>query len=361
MSADPSSGGRWDRQSGSILLFVLFLCLAVAIVAQSVCAVVLCAERSVVDESVGRRCLADRDQGLMTLRQMALAAWRPSPWSVVWDSTACPDATGPVEGTLRESEGDADWTLEAAVRQEPTVSAPAVSAWVERGRDGIDLPVAALVAGMVTAALGRSEPWLSVENVGGGEEAAAGTAVGYVVGAPKEPLLDDGCTLAEMRDPWRLDPGWKALESSSAIEAQAAARAEAPEDGSNGGDDGGGTPLVAVAPGPQVVLLGRDAGPGIRLSDGPRGTPEQPVLALMIGGAELDARDLGDLYGVVVIDEGSLLLDGTTVHGAVFVTGSVDFGDNGRVVFSRSVLRWATDRSLRRARLVPGTRWEGME
>lgn len=361
MSADLSSGGRWGRQGGSILLFVLFICLAVAAVAQSVCAVVLCAERSVVDESVGRRCLADKDQGLMTLRQLALAAWRPSPWSVVGDRTAGPDATGPVEGTLRELEGGADWVMEAAVRQEPTTSTPAVSAWVERGRDGIDLPVAALVAGTVTAASGRSEPWLSVENVGGGEGAAAGTAVGYVAGAPKEPLLDDGCTLAEMRDPWRLDPGWKALESSSALAAQTAARVGAREDGSNGGDDDGGTPPAAVAPGPQVVLLGRDAGRGIRLSDEPRGTPEQPVLVLMIGGAELDARDLGDLYGVVVVDEGSLLLDGTTVHGAVFVTGSVDFGDNGRVIFSRSILRWATDRSLQRARLVPGTRWEGME
>ena len=54
-------------------------------------------------------------------------------------------------------------------------------------------------------------------------------------------------------------------------------------------------------------------------------------------------------------------LDGTTLHGAVFATGSVDLGETGRVVYNRPILRWATDRSLGRTRLVPGSRWEGTE
>jgi hypothetical protein len=49
------------------------------------------------------------------------------------------------------------------------------------------------------------------------------------------------------------------------------------------------------------------------------------------------------------------------VHGAVFATDTLDLGETGHIFFSRSVLRWATDRSLVRVRLVPGTRKEGME
>jgi hypothetical protein len=81
---------------------------------------------------------------------------------------------------------------------------------------------------------------------------------------------------------------------------------------------------------------------------------------VLAGGATLDARDQGDLYGVLVVDGGSVLLDGTVVHGAVFASGRVSLGISGQVLFARDMLRWATDRSLSRARLLPGTRREGM-
>ena len=71
-------------QGGSILLVVLFICLAVAVVVQGVCAVVLCAERSVTDETVGRQRLREKDEGLVTLRQTALTRWEPLPWTRVW-------------------------------------------------------------------------------------------------------------------------------------------------------------------------------------------------------------------------------------------------------------------------------------
>jgi len=370
MAVGSLAGVHRGRQSGSILLLVLFMCLAVAVAVQAVSAVVLCAERSMIDESVGRGRLAEKDRGLATLRQMSLTGWEPSAWRVVWDKAEGPAAAGPVEGALSELEGGVGWVMEAAVRQSPAVSALAASAWLERGRDGVDLPLAALVAETVTAAPGRSEPWLAVETEGGGGEASGGTAVGYVVGLPDRPLLGEGCALLGMREPWRLDPGWAALESRQAVEERTAARVsgtEAEEAGApaaRGTTGDGSMTLPAVAPGPQVVLLDRGAGRRLQLSDaldGPMGTPEEPVLVLATGGAELDAQDLGDLYGVVVVDDGSLLLAGTTVHGAVIVTGGVDFGGDGRLLFSRSILRWATDRSLQRARLVPGTRWEGME
>jgi hypothetical protein len=84
-------------------------------------------------------------------------------------------------------------------------------------------------------------------------------------------------------------------------------------------------------------------------------------LVLVTGGATLDARGKGDLYGVLVVDDGDLLLEGTIVHGAVFATGTVIFGDTGGILFTRPILRWATDRSLVRVRLIPGTRRESME
>jgi hypothetical protein len=49
------------------------------------------------------------------------------------------------------------------------------------------------------------------------------------------------------------------------------------------------------------------------------------------------------------------------VHGAVYAGDSVDFGYSGQVVFNPGVRRWATDQSLVRVRLVPGTRQEETE
>ncbi|HLA82791.1 MAG TPA: hypothetical protein VJP78_14445, partial [Thermoleophilia bacterium] len=89
--------------------------------------------------------------------------------------------------------------------------------------------------------------------------------------------------------------------------------------------------------------------------------PDEPALVVLTGGATLDARDRGDFYGILVADRGSVLLDGTVVHGAVFASGTVDLGEMGQVLFAPRILRWAGDGSLKRARLMPGTRWEGME
>lgn len=364
-------GSACAPQAGSILILVLFMCLAAAVVVHGLCAVVFCAERSVIDESVGRQRLEEKDQGLATLRQRALTTWEPSPWAVVWERAAGRASVGPVEGALSELQGDVGWVMEARVRQGPTVSGLTSAAWVERGRDGIDLPLAALVAETVVAAAGRSEPWLAIDGGAGsggsasspGGGAAAGGAVGYVVFPPDDPLLDKGCSLAGLEEMWRLDEGWAALESRETIEEQTTARR------SNGGaawtgsgEDGRDAPLIPVAPGPGVVVLGREGRHTVGLpEDIGRGTPEQPLLVLVTGGADLDAEDLGDLYAVLVVDGGSIALDGTAVHGALFATGSVDVGGAGCLLFNRSILRWATDRSLQRARLVPGTRWEGME
>jgi hypothetical protein len=84
-------------------------------------------------------------------------------------------------------------------------------------------------------------------------------------------------------------------------------------------------------------------------------------LVVVVGGASLDARGLGERWGVIVVDGGDVRLDGTRLHGGVFATCTVDFGAGGAVAFSRTVVRWATDRSLVRVRLVPGSRRETLE
>jgi hypothetical protein len=87
----------------------------------------------------------------------------------------------------------------------------------------------------------------------------------------------------------------------------------------------------------------------------------EPCLVILAGGANLDARNFGEFYGVIVVDDGSVQLDGTVVHGAVFASETVSLGDSGEILFSPAVLRWATDRSLRRTRLVPGTHSQSMQ
>jgi hypothetical protein len=309
---------------------VLFACLAVAVSVQALSTVVLCAQRAVVDESSGRARLAERDAVLAVLRQRALARWEVLPWTIV--------STEPksVEGRIEELPDGGGWIMKATARHAPTASRLLTSAWLEKGRDGLDLPLAALVAGAVATAAGRESPWLEVEKTGAPDVFGSGpdaSAVGYLRVLPPDPVVGEGCSLVRLDDPWRLDPGWRALADAD-----------------------------AVAPGPGVTVMTGTAGRTVVLPPDSGGlVPDSPCLVLVTSGMTLDARARGDVYGVLVVDDGDILLDGTTVHGAVFASETLNVGETGRVLFSRTILRWATDRSLCRARLVPGTREEGME
>jgi hypothetical protein len=345
-------------------MLVLFVCLAVAVIVQALSAAVLCAERATVDESVGRARLEEKDQGLVVLRQRALLTWAQLPSMVVRGGEA------PVEGSLAELEDGAGWVMSAVTKQQPDVSRLTTSAWVERGRDGIDLPLAAIVAGSISADPDRELPWMEIETSGATSEGSiTGPSVGYLETLPEDPVLGDGCSFSGLATAWRLDPGWMHLDSHAEIEAITAAFAEGPttEEGTSA-DDGEGSadtsvgPLPELAPTSQVAVLTASRGRTVDIPEElGRGAPDAPVMVVLRGGADLDARNLGDLYGVLVVDDGSLLLEGTTVHGALCVSERVSLGGAGRLLFSREILRWATDRSLTRTRLVPGTRWEGME
>jgi hypothetical protein len=311
-------GGEAD---GSVLLLVLFVCLAIVIVTQTLVAVALCGERARADEMVGRELQAARDGGLASLRERAAQAWEELPWRSL-------ERTGvETEGQLRGL-GVGGWLMEADARQNGVEAGKTTSAWVERGRDGVDLPLAALVARGILATSPREEPWVDTEGV------AEGPAQVFLGVGADGAGLGDGCVLRELEQPWRLDPGWQALAE----------------------------PGPGVGLGPQVLELERGCGGAIRLTRELKSSvgrePGWPLLVILAGGADLDARSLGDFYGVVVVDDGSVQLDGTTLHGALFVTKTVDVGTTGKVLFSRPILRWATDRSLIRTRLVPGTRSE---
>ncbi len=145
-------------EAGSILILVLFACLAIAVSLQALSTVVLCAQRAVADESSGRARLTERDEALRLLRQQALASWETLPWTVVKTEPK------PVEGRIAELPDSEGWVMKATARHAPTASRLMTSAWLEKGRDGVDLPLAALVAGTVTVAAGRESPWLGIDS-----------------------------------------------------------------------------------------------------------------------------------------------------------------------------------------------------
>jgi hypothetical protein len=139
---------RAGRQAGSALILVLFACLATAVVLQSLCNVLVIAERALVDESVGRERLGEKDQALALLRQQALTSWQPSGWTAIGAGEGGGEGAGEAlgEGVIAELPDSGGWVMSATVRQDPSISRLTVAAWLERGRDGIDLPLAATVA-----------------------------------------------------------------------------------------------------------------------------------------------------------------------------------------------------------------------
>jgi hypothetical protein len=330
---------RAGTERGSTLLLVLFACLAVAVVVQTLTAVLVCAERTAVDESSGRQWWAEKEEGLRWLRGQASLSWTSLGWQEM------PGGPEDLEGSLEAvaSEAGAGWLMEAAVRQ-PAVSRMTVYARAERGRDGIDLPLAALVAGEVVTPGERTEPWLEAGS-------SQRPARAFVVRTPAGAGLGPDCVLATLDKAWHLDDGWRRLAE------QWVEWTRVPDASVSGGIVSGRA--GGVAPGPRVLVM--SGGPGQTLSLGGEADhldPLAPVLVVVVGGAALDLRGRGDLCGVVVVDGGGVLLDGTRVRGAVFVTGVVDVGRTGGVVFGSDVLRWAADRSLSRVRLVPGSRRE---
>ncbi|HEY5529634.1 MAG TPA: hypothetical protein VIL51_09335 [Thermoleophilia bacterium] len=328
----PGRLGRKTTENGSALLLVLLLCLGSALLVTSLAAVLLCCERAIADENEGRARLAEKDEVLSALAREAGEAWEAKSWSQI----------SPGEGALDTVDGSQGWLMQALARQDPSVSHMTVSALVERGRDGLDLPLAAAVAASASTGAGRAVPWLEADV--SGEQADHGAAC-YLLGATDSSLLGPGCAAGTISDKWRLDPGSLELLGATTSSAWVASQAG-----------------PSLHRGSGVVALEGRQGTTVRMPSGTGGgSAEEPVLVIVTGGATLDLTGLGELFGVAVADQGTILLDQTTLHGAAFATETLDMGATGRIVFSRSVLRWACDRSFVRTRLVPGTRKEGTQ
>jgi hypothetical protein len=336
------------NERGSIALFVLFVCLGVAALVQTISVIAMCADRAILAEDSGRARMEEKDEGLAVLRRNASRVWAPMSWTVVRPGP------GEVEGSLVELPDSQGWQFAASTRQGPDLSRITVSARLERGRDGLDLPLAALVAADVTAAPDRSSPWLEAgaPTEGGGPTggAAANRPLGYLATRPEPLMVGPGVITETLISPWKLDAGWLAFF-----------RAEALERANESGATRRSSPTDGLAAGPRVYVVDGEGRATVPLPDGWGLSADSPDLVIVSGGASLECRYRGDLYGVIVVNEGGAALEGTRVHGAVFVTGRVDFGNSGGLVFSLPILRWATDRSLVRTRLLPGSRWERVE
>ena len=277
---------------------------------------------------------------LSLFRRRALERWQPLAWT----------GLGSGEGMLAPVSAEDGWLLEARARQAPSLSLGETSAWMERGRDGIDLPIAALAANTITAAAGRESAWVGVDE---GSAPGGGAVRCFVQRRSSGLVLAPGCECLDLESTWHLDSGWTSLVSAGSTAGAGATAGSSSEEAPT-------TEGVTPAEGVALLAAGIGLSEPIPADCGGK-TPDKPLLVILAGGATLDARDRGDIYGVLVIDGGSALLDGTVVHGAVFASGIVSLGATGQVLFARDMLRWATDRSLERARLLPGTRREGME
>ncbi len=312
------------------MLFVLFVCLAVAVLVQTLTVLVVCADRALGSEESGRVLMAETEGALVNLRQQVLVDWKPLPSTVIRETPT------EVEGTVVDLAASGGWALLASAWHAPEVSPIVVSGWLERGRDGIDLPLEGLVAGRVAWAAGRTLPWLELEEGERGSAAdRAGLPAAHLATIPADPLLGMGITVGRLTTPWSLEQGWLSLiESASG-------------------------PGVTFAE--QVSILRGGPAMTAELHQGWGSSAEDPGLVIVTGGATLEARERGDVYGVIVVNGGDVLLDGTRVHGAIFASGDIDFGSSGAALFSRPILRRATDGSIVRARLVPGTRSEAIE
>lgn len=311
-------------QRGSVVVFSLFICLALGVLVLSLAALVQLSNEVALSEEAGRSTLVRGEQALTRGLELCLADWGAPAADSADGVQVTVDECDPVEADRRQVTVQIPATADG-----PRESAPLeVSAVAERGLDGPTLPAAALVAECCIAEADRAQP--PVDTCAGEEESEGWPAPVFLV-SPELSADLAAAAVERLATAWRLDAGTALLLQS---------------------EQGAGSDLL--------VLQG-DRGEILRLPAGdlhPDPPSDGHLLIVACGGADLDLRDQGQLNAVVLCDEGSVLLEGTVVRGAVFATGTVDLGANGAIRYDPGILAWATRGSITRVRLLPGSRLE---
>jgi len=326
---------RAHEERGSVLLTALLISLGTALLVVALAGAVSLAQAGSEAEAEGRHLLRTADRGLAYALLLAERAWEPG----------LEEGTDGLTVTLSPISGASGRLLRATATVRGPDSTCSVSAVVERGVDGVDLPWRVAAAGSLEWDMYRADPLVSRETapvapeevLEGGEAIEGGdlpmsVASSWVTVARvgSTPVLGENVVLETGRS-WILDTGTRALAETSPA---------------------GGWVLPVPAGVTVRQVLGLDGRPQLGLSG------EMPVVLVGVGPGPLDATGLGELYAVLLSGSGGVQLDGTQLHGAVSTEGVLWFGSTGRIVFDEDVLEWAQHRSITRVRLVPGTREE---
>lgn len=298
-------------QQGVVLIAVVLLCLGTAVLIAGLAAATTLVRSGWRAETEGRALAARAEEGLVAALVEAEAGWRPCEL----------DLGDGVVVTLTPAAEAPGWVLQATATAVGTRSAYSVSALMERGADGLDLPARAAVAGTLAWEEGRSAPLVRVAR-------GATPALVSVVGLGSEPPLGDGVVL-ERVGTWTFDGKYPLADGARNEDA-----------------------------GVRVIPPGLNAGTFLaaRGAVGAGASAEAPVVLIGAEGSVLEAAGLGEFYGVLVAGAGGILLDGTSLHGAAFTEGALRFGVTGQIAVDEPVLEWARRGCFTRARLVPGTR-----
>ena len=138
----PEDVRRKARSVGSVVLFSLFICLALAVLVLSLAALVQLSNEVALSEEAGRATIARGNQALTRGLELCLADW----------GVPAADSGDGVQVTVKECESPEAERQQVvaqipATGDGPRASAPLeVRAVAERGLDGPTLPAAALVA-----------------------------------------------------------------------------------------------------------------------------------------------------------------------------------------------------------------------
>lgn len=308
-------------QRGSILLATLLVCLGCAALVLCLGSLISVSLRVALTERAAQSADADSEALLEELRLAAVARWEPQ--GITRENGAAGNLGYRVDIDPEEPTADvflqATASLPAAVYDGKAVNARRLSTLVERAWEGLELPPVALVAGSVVLTADRTTPGILPGSGAPGK--AVPVATEFV---PAECLGELAWTHLTGR--WSLDEGTVSWLREGPGRASSVTVQES---------------RTGVPTRPDLALGG--------------GSAEDPLLLALIGGGVIDARNLGDVWGVLVGPE-DILLDGTVLHGATFCSGNLVLGAEGCLVFEESVRLWATDHSLYRVRLTPGTR-----